>query len=150
MRLYAHLGKELHMFLSHDGSDNSYKKRIEYYSSKSFEAEAVQIEELLDKLSVPLTGEIDIKMQSPLDKVEVFTNALNQNSGDKHLSVYIGDLVGDLLCLLKADVGDGYVGSLWDVWYGMFGIITPIMSTEMVACIAIEAISILEKMHSKG
>ncbi|ONK63842.1 uncharacterized protein A4U43_C07F19500 [Asparagus officinalis] len=57
MRLYAHLGKELQMFLSHDGSDHPYKKWIEYYSSKSFEAEAVQIEELLDKLSVPLTGE---------------------------------------------------------------------------------------------
>ncbi|ONK73663.1 uncharacterized protein A4U43_C04F33970 [Asparagus officinalis] len=57
MRLYAHLGKELQMFLPHDGGDHPYKKWIDYYSSKSFEAETVQIEELLDKLSVPLTGE---------------------------------------------------------------------------------------------
>ncbi|KAJ6811807.1 casein kinase 1-like protein HD16 isoform X1 [Iris pallida] len=36
--------------------------------------------------------------------------------------------------------------SLWDVWNNN----AHTMSTEMVACIAIEAISILEKMHSKG
>jgi serine/threonine protein kinase len=36
--------------------------------------------------------------------------------------------------------------SLWDVWNNN----SHTMSVEMVACIAIEAISILEKMHSKG
>ncbi|KAF7843396.1 casein kinase 1-like protein HD16 [Senna tora] len=36
--------------------------------------------------------------------------------------------------------------SLWDVWNNN----SHSMSTEMVACIAIEAISILEKMHSRG
>ncbi|KAF6983026.1 hypothetical protein CFC21_001324 [Triticum aestivum] len=36
--------------------------------------------------------------------------------------------------------------SLWDVWNNN----SHSMSVEMVACIAIEAISILEKMHSKG
>ncbi|GAV65523.1 Pkinase domain-containing protein [Cephalotus follicularis] len=36
--------------------------------------------------------------------------------------------------------------SLWDVWNNN----SHTMSTEMVACIAIEAISILEKMHSRG
>ncbi|KAF5748273.1 hypothetical protein HS088_TW04G00225 [Tripterygium wilfordii] len=36
--------------------------------------------------------------------------------------------------------------SLWDVWNKN----SHTMSTEMVACIAIEAISILEKMHSRG
>jgi serine/threonine protein kinase len=36
--------------------------------------------------------------------------------------------------------------SLWDVWNNN----SHAMSVEMVACIAIEAISILEKMHSKG
>ncbi|KAH8514398.1 hypothetical protein H0E87_007290 [Populus deltoides] len=38
--------------------------------------------------------------------------------------------------------------SLWDVWNNNFN--SNLMSTEMVACIAIEAISILEKMHSRG
>ncbi|PQM34859.1 casein kinase 1-like protein HD16 [Prunus yedoensis var. nudiflora] len=36
--------------------------------------------------------------------------------------------------------------SLWDVWNNS----SHTMSIEMVACIAIEAISILEKMHSRG
>ncbi|GJM93164.1 hypothetical protein PR202_ga09695 [Eleusine coracana subsp. coracana] len=36
--------------------------------------------------------------------------------------------------------------SLWDVWNNN----SHTMSVEMVACIAIEAISILERMHSKG
>ncbi|XP_057735158.1 casein kinase 1-like protein HD16 [Arachis stenosperma] len=53
----------------------------------------------------------------------------------------------------KGRQGDYYVmvmdmlgPSLWDVWNNN----SHSMSTEMVACIAIEAISILEKMHSRG
>ncbi|KAL4291558.1 hypothetical protein GQ457_14G006370 [Hibiscus cannabinus] len=53
----------------------------------------------------------------------------------------------------KGRQGDYYVmvmdilgPSLWDVWNNN----NHTMSVEMVACIAIEAISILEKMHSKG
>ncbi|KAF8393432.1 hypothetical protein HHK36_021676 [Tetracentron sinense] len=53
----------------------------------------------------------------------------------------------------KGRQGDYYVmvmdilgPSLWDVWNNK----SHTMSVEMVACIAIEAISILEKMHSKG
>ncbi|KAJ0232461.1 Protein kinase domain-containing protein [Hirschfeldia incana] len=53
----------------------------------------------------------------------------------------------------KGRQGDFYVmvmdilgPSLWDVWNST----SQAMSTEMVACIAIEAISILEKIHSKG
>lgn len=34
-----------------------------------------------------------------------------------------------------------------NLWFFFFGFR---MSTEMVACIAIEAISILEKIHSRG
>lgn len=36
--------------------------------------------------------------------------------------------------------------SLWDVWNTQ----GQAMSQEMVSCIAIEALSILEKLHSKG
>ncbi|XP_044487057.1 casein kinase 1-like protein HD16 [Mangifera indica] len=53
----------------------------------------------------------------------------------------------------KGRQGDYYVmvmdmlgSSLWDVWNNN----SHTMSVEMVACIAIEAISILEKMHSRG
>lgn len=52
------------------------------------------------------TGEIFRKMESPLDKVEKFKTIISNLSCDpKHLSVYIGDSVGDLLCLLEADIG---------------------------------------------
>ncbi|XAR50679.1 Non-specific serine/threonine protein kinase [Bertholletia excelsa] len=53
----------------------------------------------------------------------------------------------------KGREGDYYVmvmdmlgSSLWDMWNKN----SHMMSIEMVACIAIEAISILEKMHSRG
>lgn len=36
--------------------------------------------------------------------------------------------------------------SLWDVWNTQ----GQVMSQEMVACIAVEALSILEKLHAKG
>ena len=36
--------------------------------------------------------------------------------------------------------------SLWDVWNSQ----GQVMSQEMVSCIAVEALSILEKLHAKG
>ena len=45
-------------------------------------------------------------MQSPIDKIQAFNDILQNCSNDsKNLTVYIGDSVGDLLCLLKADIG---------------------------------------------
>uniref|UniRef100_A0A0A9D8Z2 Uncharacterized protein n=1 Tax=Arundo donax TaxID=35708 RepID=A0A0A9D8Z2_ARUDO len=45
-------------------------------------------------------------MQSPLDKVEKFKSIRSDtDSTAPVLSVYIGDSVGDLLCLLEADIG---------------------------------------------
>ncbi|XP_073007991.1 bifunctional TH2 protein, mitochondrial-like isoform X2 [Typha latifolia] len=52
------------------------------------------------------TGEIVRKMESPLDKVQKFKSIISSNgSSGKNLSIYIGDSVGDLLCLLEADIG---------------------------------------------
>ncbi|KAE8662613.1 putative aminopyrimidine aminohydrolase [Hibiscus syriacus] len=52
------------------------------------------------------TGEIVWKVQSPIDKIQSFDDILQDCSSDrKNLSVYIGDSVGDLLCLVKADIG---------------------------------------------
>ncbi|KAK8487925.1 hypothetical protein V6N13_027100 [Hibiscus sabdariffa] len=52
------------------------------------------------------TGEIVWKVQSPIDKIQAFNDILQDCSNDrKNLSVYVGDSVGDLLCLLKADIG---------------------------------------------
>ncbi|PPR82729.1 hypothetical protein GOBAR_AA37985 [Gossypium barbadense] len=57
MRLYAFLGKEFQRLLEPYEHNHPYKKWIENYSSESFQASALQTEDLLDKLSVPLTGE---------------------------------------------------------------------------------------------
>ncbi|KAG5549697.1 hypothetical protein RHGRI_014858 [Rhododendron griersonianum] len=52
------------------------------------------------------TGEIVRKVESPIDKVQAFRDILtNHRSEKKDFTVYIGDSVGDLLCLLEADVG---------------------------------------------
>ncbi|KAJ7973526.1 Heme oxygenase-like multi-helical protein [Quillaja saponaria] len=57
MRLYAFLGKELQEFLDSNENIHPFRKWIENYSSESFQASAVQTDDLLDKLSVSLTGE---------------------------------------------------------------------------------------------
>lgn len=52
------------------------------------------------------TGDIVKKVESPIDKVQAFHNILKSRNNDKKkLTIYIGDSVGDLLCLLEADVG---------------------------------------------
>ncbi|KAF6144414.1 hypothetical protein GIB67_024641 [Kingdonia uniflora] len=52
------------------------------------------------------TGEIIKNVESPMDKVQVFKETLKSKSDDnKYLSVYIGDSMGDMLCLLEADIG---------------------------------------------
>ncbi|KAK4772340.1 hypothetical protein SAY86_014115 [Trapa natans] len=65
----------------------------------------------------------------------------------------LGGIHGVPRAHFKGRQGDYYImvmdklgPSLWDVWNNN----PHIMSTEMVACIAIEAISILEKVHSRG
>ncbi|XP_044500059.1 bifunctional TH2 protein, mitochondrial-like [Mangifera indica] len=79
MRLYAFLGKEFQELLDLNEGDHPYKKWIDNYSSESFQASALQIEELLDKLSVSLTGEeLDIieKLYYQAMKLEIeFFNA---------------------------------------------------------------------------
>ncbi|XP_022758541.1 bifunctional TH2 protein, mitochondrial-like isoform X2 [Durio zibethinus] len=52
------------------------------------------------------TGEIIKKFESPMEKLQAFNNILNDKGKDcQHLTVYIGGSVGDLLCLLEADIG---------------------------------------------
>ncbi|PKA58759.1 thiaminase (transcriptional activator TenA) [Apostasia shenzhenica] len=51
------------------------------------------------------TGEVLRNIETPLDKIRVFKHIINRSSNEEYLSVYIGDSVGDLLCLLEADVG---------------------------------------------
>ncbi|KFM23151.1 Casein kinase I isoform delta-like protein [Auxenochlorella protothecoides] len=70
-------------------------------------------------------------------------------------SVYgaLGDVEGVPKVHFKGRQGDYYImvmdmlgPSLWDLWNGQ----GQAMSQEMVACIALEAIAILERLHEKG
>ncbi|KAH6760321.1 heme oxygenase-like, partial [Perilla frutescens var. frutescens] len=75
------------------------------FSSGGLEAVNIHANEFIYESSSS-TGEIVKKVESPIDKVQAFTNILKNCSEDKKiLTVYIGDSVGDLLCLLEADVG---------------------------------------------
>ncbi|KAJ0719351.1 putative aminopyrimidine aminohydrolase [Helianthus annuus] len=61
MRLYAFIGKKLESLVDINGNHHPYKKWIDNYSCDAFQAAALQSENLLDKLSVTLTGvELDI------------------------------------------------------------------------------------------
>lgn len=52
------------------------------------------------------TGDIVRKVESPMEKLQTFNGILNEcNREGKRLTVYIGGAVGDLLCLLQADIG---------------------------------------------
>lgn len=52
------------------------------------------------------TGGIDRHVESPVDKLKIFNNICSSKDQDtEHISIYIGDSLGDLLCLLQADIG---------------------------------------------
>ncbi|XP_051143549.1 bifunctional TH2 protein, mitochondrial-like isoform X2 [Andrographis paniculata] len=51
------------------------------------------------------TGKMITNMLSPTDKLDAFNNITNNMNGSKLTTVYIGGSVGDLLCLLEADIG---------------------------------------------
>ncbi|KAI7734822.1 hypothetical protein M8C21_027459, partial [Ambrosia artemisiifolia] len=57
MRLYVFLGKELKSLVDVYGDEHPYKKWIDKYSSEAYQATMLETEDLLDKLSVSLTGE---------------------------------------------------------------------------------------------
>ncbi|KAL8188554.1 hypothetical protein R6Q57_029842 [Mikania cordata] len=53
------------------------------------------------------TGEIMKIVESPLDKVQVFNNIVKEHErcDRTNIAIYIGDSIGDLLCLVEADIG---------------------------------------------
>ncbi|KAJ0111985.1 hypothetical protein Patl1_01692 [Pistacia atlantica] len=74
LRLFAFITKEIQPLLDPNDSSHVYKKWVEYYCSENFEELTVQTEELLDKLSVSLTGEeLDVieKLYHQAMKLEV-------------------------------------------------------------------------------
>ncbi|KAG8390681.1 hypothetical protein BUALT_Bualt01G0108900 [Buddleja alternifolia] len=75
------------------------------FSSGGLDSVNVHANELIYKNSIS-TGGITWKVESPIDKVVTFSKILQNYSDDrKSVKVYIGDTVGDLLCLLHADIG---------------------------------------------
>nr|GME13784.1 probable aminopyrimidine aminohydrolase, mitochondrial [Ipomoea batatas] len=112
IRLYAYIGKELQGLI--DGKSNHrYKKWIENYSSDSFQEFSLQTEDLLDKLSVSLTGEelgiieklysqgikheIDFFLAQPLIQKAVVPLSGEHNLEDRRLMIF-SDF--DLTCTL--------------------------------------------------
>ncbi|XP_044503704.1 bifunctional TH2 protein, mitochondrial-like [Mangifera indica] len=74
LRLFAFITKEIQPLLDPNDSSHVYKKWVEYYCSETFEESIAQTEELLDKLSVSLTGEeLDVieKLYHQAMKLEV-------------------------------------------------------------------------------
>ncbi|KAL1559630.1 bifunctional TH2 protein, mitochondrial-like isoform X1 [Salvia divinorum] len=57
MRLYSFISREIQALLDPGQSNHVYKKWLDSLSSEKFEASASRIEDLLDKLSISLTGE---------------------------------------------------------------------------------------------
>ncbi|XP_024025133.1 bifunctional TH2 protein, mitochondrial [Morus notabilis] len=104
MRLYAFLGKEFQALLDNNGEGHPYQKWIDNYSSESFQASAVQTEELLDKLSVSLTGEeldvieklyhqamkleIEFFASQPLDQPTVVPLTKEHNPAEDRLMIF--------------------------------------------------------------
>ncbi|XP_016477860.1 bifunctional TH2 protein, mitochondrial [Nicotiana tabacum] len=103
MRLYAYIGKELQAFLEGE-KIHPYKKWIDSYASEGFQASALQTEDLLDKLSVPLTGEeldiieklyhqamkleIDFFLTQPLVQKAVIPLSKDHNPAEHRLTIF--------------------------------------------------------------
>ncbi|KAG2713736.1 hypothetical protein I3760_04G189300 [Carya illinoinensis] len=75
------------------------------FSSGGVDELKVHSNELTYEESVT-TGDIVRKVESPMEKLQTFNDILNEcNKEGRRLTVYIGGAVGDLLCLLQADIG---------------------------------------------
>ncbi|KAI3442929.1 TENA_THI-4 domain-containing protein [Psidium guajava] len=75
-------------------------------SSVGFDNSNVHANELIFNEELLCTGEIIRKVESPVEKLQIY-NHISKNDADERnkLTVYVGDCVGDILCLLEADIG---------------------------------------------
>ncbi|RAW27185.1 hypothetical protein PC110_g16419 [Phytophthora cactorum] len=89
-------------------SVNWNKKLVESVMTQAGVAhEAIQItanEMKVDRQGVT-TGEIDVKVQSPMDKAQWIDKVQSMYAGTQPTVVYVGDSATDLLALLAADIG---------------------------------------------
>lgn len=73
------------------------------FSSGSLNALNIHSNELEYQESIS-TGGMIMKMECPMDKLQAFNDVTSKNNG-RPLKIYIGGSLGDLLCLLEADIG---------------------------------------------
>ncbi|CAH9081085.1 unnamed protein product [Cuscuta europaea] len=79
--------------------------RSAFFSAGKTGSLSVHSNELVYEGSIT-TGEIIQKVESPTDKLSAFNGILNSHGNKrKPLTVYVGGSVGDMLCLLNADIG---------------------------------------------
>ncbi|XAR61044.1 Aminopyrimidine aminohydrolase [Bertholletia excelsa] len=104
LRLYAFISKQILDLQDSEQSNHIYKKWINDLSSQNYEATALQIEDLLDKLSISLTGEelevieklyhramkLEVKFLSALPIFQQTTLPCSQprDSGEHNLSIF--------------------------------------------------------------
>ncbi|XP_050208203.1 bifunctional TH2 protein, mitochondrial-like [Mercurialis annua] len=76
------------------------------FSSGNLNAVQVHSNELVYNETVT-TGDIKMIVECPTEKLQTFSSVLAKQSKNarQHLTIYIGGSLGDLLCLLKADIG---------------------------------------------
>jgi thiaminase len=68
----------------------------------------VHSNELVYEEGLITTGDIERKVESPIEKLQAFDDIILENqarTGQSQLTIFIGGSVGDLLSLLKADIG---------------------------------------------
>ncbi|KAK3445423.1 hypothetical protein EUGRSUZ_A01666 [Eucalyptus grandis] len=82
---------------------------LSYCWCVGFDHSNVHANELIFNEELLCTGEMVRKVESPIEKLQIYNHILKNDANDaddqNKLTVYVGDCVGDLLCLLEADIG---------------------------------------------
>ncbi|XP_073150200.1 bifunctional TH2 protein, mitochondrial-like isoform X2 [Henckelia pumila] len=73
------------------------------FSSGNLNALNIHSNDLVYQESIS-TGGMIMKMECPIDKLQAFNDIASKNRG-RPLKIYVGGSLGDLLCLLEADIG---------------------------------------------
>ncbi|XP_048127886.1 bifunctional TH2 protein, mitochondrial-like isoform X2 [Rhodamnia argentea] len=75
-------------------------------SSVGFDHSNVHANELIFNEERLSTGEMVLKVESPIEKLQIYNHILKNDADERNkLTVYVGDCMGDILCLIEADIG---------------------------------------------
>ncbi|KAF8042671.1 hypothetical protein BT93_A1111 [Corymbia citriodora subsp. variegata] len=79
---------------------------LSYCWCVGFDHSNVHANELVFNEELLSTGEMVRKVESPIEKLQIYNHIMKNDPDDRNkLTVYVGDCVGDILCLLEADIG---------------------------------------------